>query len=317
VNVIITSILYKSSPDVVKLVLIDPKILEFKIYEDIPHLLTPVVTDPKGAAVVLDNVVKEMDIRYELIANMKLRGIDAYNRLAKTNPSLKPLPYIVVIVDEFAELIRLVGKEVENSVIRIAQKARAAGIHLIIATQRPSADVITGLIKSNIPSKISLRVGTKLDSRVVLDMNGAEQLLGHGDSLFIPPGTSQPVRVHCAFLSDKEVERITELLKQYGKPDYNMELLEEKADNAEEVLMPEGSEDPVFAKAIDYVEEVGYASISAIQRKFGVGFNRAANIVERMEKLGVISANAGPSKRREFLKRPPNFLSSKKDREPE
>lgn len=299
INTIICSILYKSSPDMVKFVMIDPKMVELSSYEDIPHLAAPVVVDPRKASTVLKNVVLEMENRYSILAELKVRNIDSYNELAKTNKSIQKMHYMVVVVDEFADLMIVAGKEVEQSIIRIAQMARAVGIHLILATQRPSVNVITGIIKANMPARLSFRVSSKTDSRTILDQNGAEMLLGRGDSLFIPPGTSDPVRIHGCFVSESEVAKIVEFLKTLGKPDYNMDLLKEESENIQDV--DEAELDEKYYEALELVKEKGMASISMIQRYLRIGYNRAARIVEIMEKQGVIGPSDGTSKPREVV----------------
>ena len=300
VNAMICSVLYKSSPDMVKFVLIDPKMVELSIYEGIPHLAAPVVVDVRKAATVLKNVVQEMESRYTLLAEAKVRNIDSYNQKSETDGHAK-MPYLVVVVDEFADLMMVAGKEVEHSIIRIAQMARAVGIHLILATQRPSVNVITGIIKANMPARLSFKVSSKIDSRTVIDCNGAELLLGRGDSLFIPPGTSETVRVHGCFVSDDEVGRITEYLKTIGEPEYNMELVREEEAESEEVEALEL--DDKYFEALELVRQKGFASISMIQRYLRIGYNRAARIVEIMEQKGIVSPSDGTSKPREVLKK--------------
>jgi S-DNA-T family DNA segregation ATPase FtsK/SpoIIIE len=300
INTIICSILYKSSPQEVKFVMIDPKMVELNVYNGIPHLAAPVVTDPKKAAAVLNNVVKEMEARYKLLSECGVRNIESYGKHIKSHPELQlaPMPYMVVIVDEFGDLMMVAGKEVEAAIIRIAQLARAVGIHLVLATQRPSVNVITGIIKANMPARISFRVSSKIDSRTILDQNGAELLLGRGDSLFIPPGTSFTTRIHGCFVSEDEVKNIVEDLKRYGEPDYNMQLLEEPT-----VAGAAGDEalDSRFDEAVQIAKEKGEASISMIQRYLRIGYNRAARIVESMEQQGLIAASDGTSKPRKFL----------------
>lgn len=299
INTIVCSILFKSSPDKVKFVMIDPKMVELSSYEDIPHLAAPVVTDPKHAATVLKNVVAEMENRYEILAENRVRNIDSFNELASKNNEINPMPYLVVIVDEFADLMIVSGKEVEQSIIRIAQMARAVGIHLILATQRPSVNVITGIIKANMPARLSFRVSSKTDSRTILDQNGAEILLGRGDSLFIPPGSSDPVRVHGCFVSEKEVSDIVNYLKKLGKPEYNMDLIKEEVVEIDEIS--EEEMDEKYYEALDLVQKKGMASISMIQRYLKIGYNRAARIMEIMEKQGVVGPSDGTSKPREVL----------------
>jgi len=332
VNAMILSILFKSTPEDARLIMIDPKMLELSIYEGIPHLLCPVVTDMKEAANALRWSVAEMERRYKLMAAMGVRNLAGFNRKVKEAeeagapltdplyrresmedeaPLLKKLPTIVVVVDEFADMMMIVGKKVEELIARIAQKARAAGIHLILATQRPSVDVITGLIKANIPTRMAFQVSSKIDSRTILDQGGAEQLLGHGDMLYLPPGTGLPIRVHGAFVSDEEVHRVVEAWKARGAPDYIEEILvgaEESGsgfDGGGDGGSGEDSEeDPLYDEAVRFVTESRRASISAVQRKLKIGYNRAARMIEAMEMAGVVtSMNTNGS--REVLAPPP------------
>lgn len=298
-NVMICSVLYKSSPDMVKFIMVDPKAVELSIYDGIPHMLAPVVTDPKLAASVLKNVATEMDRRYNIFKDYSVRSMDAYNDIVKADGSAEPMPYIVVIVDEFADLMMVAGKEVETSIIRIAQKARAAGIHLIIATQRPDANVITGLIRSNMPARLGLRVSQKLNSRIILDQHGAETLLGRGDSLFLPPGSSDLVRVHGAFISDKEVQDIVRYLKTLGEPEYDMSMVKEEAETGS---FDDEDEDPEYEKALEIAYEKGSVSISMIQRQLRIGYNKAARIVEMMEKRGIVGPSDGTAKPRPVIR---------------
>ena len=301
VNTMIASIIYNASPDLVKFVMIDPKMVELSIYEDIPHLAAPVVVDPKKAAGVLRNVVEEMENRYSALASLKVRIIDSYNKKAALDEDLPNMPYLVVVVDEFADLMIVAGKEVEQSIIRIAQMARAVGIHLILATQRPSVNVITGIIKANMPARLSFRVSSKTDSRTILDSNGAELLLGQGDSLFVPPGRSDTDRVHGCFLSEEEVNRLVEYVKTLGEPEYNMDLIKEEKSDAEDVDYSEL--DDKYNEALELVLSKGMASISMIQRYLRIGYNRAARIVEIMEKRGIVAPSDGTSRPREVLKK--------------
>jgi S-DNA-T family DNA segregation ATPase FtsK/SpoIIIE len=318
VNAMILSILFKSGPDDAKLIMIDPKMLELSIYEGIPHLLCPVVTDMKDAANALRWSVAEMERRYKLMAKMGVRNLSGFNQKVKDAqdagtplvdplykresihdeaPLLVKLPTIVVVVDEFADMMMIVGKKVEELIARIAQKARAAGIHLILATQRPSVDVITGLIKANIPTRMAFQVSSKIDSRTIIDQGGAEQLLGHGDMLYMPPGTSLPIRVHGAFVSDDEVHRVVEAWKLRGTPDYNEDILagvEEPGsgfDGGGGGGDGEDSEsDALYDEAVKFVLESRRASISAVQRKLKIGYNRAARMIEAMEMAGVVTS---------------------------
>lgn len=329
VNAMILSVLFKSTPEDARLIMIDPKMLELSIYEGIPHLLCPVVTDMKEAANALRWCVAEMERRYKLMSAMGVRNLAGYNRKVKDAeeagtpledplfrrddmndeaPHLSKLPTIVVVVDEFADMIMVVGKKVEELIARIAQKARAAGIHLILATQRPSVDVITGLIKANIPTRIAFQVSSKIDSRTILDQGGAEQLLGHGDMLYLPPGTSLPIRVHGAFVSDEEVHRVVDAWKLRGAPDYIEEILagiEESGSGFDSSSGDSSSEDdPLYDEAVHYVTESRRASISSVQRKFKVGYNRAARMIEAMEMAGVVSG-AAHNGSREVIAPPP------------
>jgi S-DNA-T family DNA segregation ATPase FtsK/SpoIIIE len=297
--------------------MIDPKMLELSIYEGIPHLLCPVVTDMKEAANALRWSVAEMERRYKLMSKMGVRNLAGFNRKVREAeeagepladplykresmhdeaPLLKTLPTIVVVVDEFADMMMIVGKKVEELIARIAQKARAAGIHLILATQRPSVDVITGLIKANIPTRMAFQVSSKIDSRTILDQGGAEQLLGHGDMLYLPPGTGLPIRVHGAFVSDEEVHRVVEAWKLRGTPDYIEDILagvEESGsgfDGSSEGSGEGSEEDALYDEAVRFVTESRRASISAVQRKLKIGYNRAARMIEAMEMAGVVTS---------------------------
>lgn len=303
INTMICSILYKSSPDEVKFIMIDPKMVELSIYDGIPHLMAPVVTDTRLAASVLKNVVAEMTRRYTLLAEKKVRNLDGYNEIIKDDEQAEKMPYLVVIVDEFADLMMVAGKDVEMSIARIAQMARAVGIHLIIATQRPTTNVITGLIKANMPARLSFKVSQKNDSRVILDQNGADTLLGMGDSLFIPPGTSDALRIHGAFVSDDEVRDIVKYLhEQFGEPEYNMAMVQEVGESSAAGGDDE-DEDVLYQQAVDAVMDKGTASISMIQRMFKIGYNRAARIVEMMETRGILEPSDGTAKPRKVIRR--------------
>ena len=326
VNSMILSLLYKSRPDEVRLIMVDPKMLELSIYEDIPHLLTPVVTDMSDAANALRWCVFEMDRRYQLMAKLGVRNIAGYNakvkaaidkgepiidplhqqavsfghELGEAPPTLGPLPFIVVVVDEFADMIMVVGKEVEQLIARIAQKARAAGIHLVLATQRPSVNVITGLIKANIPTRISFMVNTKIDSRTILDQGGAEQLLGMGDMLFMPPGSGTPRRVHGAFMTDEEVHKVAEFIKTQGAPQYLDAITKGPTENSGDGGVEDAEMDLLYDEAVEFVVQGRKVSISSVQRRFKIGYNRAARIVETMEAAGVVSS-MGNNGNREVL----------------
>lgn len=328
INAMILSMLFKATPDEIRLIMIDPKMLELSIYEGIPHLLAPVVTDMKEAANALRWCVVEMDRRYKLMASLGVRNIGGYNKKVKeaidagepipdplaellspedVPPTLEPLPYIVVVIDELADMMMVVGKKVEELIARLAQKARASGIHLLLATQRPSVDVLTGLIKANIPSRIAFQVSSKIDSRTILDQMGAEQLLGHGDMLYMPAGTSVPTRVHGAFVADHEVHNVVNSLKQSGEPQYIDEVLEGPANEAGGDIMglDAGDEaDPLYDQAVQIVTESRRASISGIQRRLKIGYNRAARMVEDMERAGVVSPMQSNGSR-EVLAPPP------------
>jgi S-DNA-T family DNA segregation ATPase FtsK/SpoIIIE len=334
-NAMILSLLYKSTPEQVRLVLVDPKMLELSVYEGIPHLLAPVVTDMKEAANALRWCVAEMERRYRVMAAVGVRNLSGYNRKVKeaedrgaplTDPLFQPdeaagefdppelqtYPYIVVVIDELADMMMIVGKKVDELIARLAQKARASGIHLILATQRPSVDVITGLIKANVPTRIAFQVSSRVDSRTILDQMGAEQLLGHGDMLYLPPGTALPDRIHGAFVDDHEVHTVVQYLRRWGEPEYLDEVLGDtqitvdgKSINAMGLLEDAGGEqDPLYDQAVAWVTISRRASISSVQRQFRVGYNRAARLIEDMEAAGVVSAPEHNGQR-EVLAPPP------------
>ena len=318
INAMILSLLYKAEARDVRLILIDPKMLEMSVYEGIPHLLCPVVTDMKQAANALNWCVGEMERRYKLMSKLGVRNLAGYNRKicedatergeTLTNPfSLTPeaaraaasgCPMIVVVIDELADLMMVVGKKIEELIARLAQKARAAGIHLVLATQRPSVDVITGLIKANIPTRIAFQVSSKIDSRTILDQMGAEALLGQGDMLYMPPGTGLPVRVHGAFVSDEEVHRVVDYLQEQGEPNYIEGILEGGTLEGEAMAAiegganGEGEADPMYDQAVQIVLQNRRASISLVQRHLRIGYNRAARLLEQMEQAGLVSPMA-------------------------
>ncbi|WP_410277178.1 DNA translocase FtsK [Guyparkeria sp.] len=334
VNAMILSLLYKASAEEVRLILIDPKMLELSVYEGIGHLLAPVVTDMKDASNALRWAVGEMERRYKLMAHLGVRNIAGANEKIRAAidrgepirdpfydharaldpdappPTIEPIPYLVIVVDEFADMMMVVGKKVEELIARLAQKARAAGIHLILATQRPSVDVITGLIKANIPTRIAFQVSSKVDSRTILDQMGAEHLLGHGDMLYLPPGSGMPMRVHGAFVGDDEVHRVVEALKTLGEPEYVDEVLsEETAANVtlpgEKPVRPDGEEvDELYDQAVAIVTESRKASISYVQRRLKIGYNRSARLVEQMEEDGIVGS-LGANGSREVIAPPP------------
>lgn len=305
INTLIASIIYKAKPSEVKLVMVDPKVVELSVYNGIPHLLIPVVTDPKKAAGALAWAVQEMVNRYSLFASKNVRDIKGYNAALESEGGAHKLPQIVIIIDELSDLMMVSPKDVEDSICRLAQMARAAGMHLVIATQRPSVDVITGIIKANIPSRISFAVSSQVDSRTILDMAGAEKLLGKGDMLFYPSGAPKPTRIQGAFISDKEVEKIVDFVKNNGEATYNDEILRqiENANSTDQEIDAQEEDDdtdPLLMEAIDVVVETGQASTSFIQRRFKVGYARAGRIIDQMEERGIISGFQG-SKPREVL----------------
>ena len=319
-NAMIMSILFKSSPRDVRFVMIDLKMLELSLYEEMPHLLVPVVTDPKKAVAVLKNLVEQMDQRYRLLKEKGVRNIDSYNRLMEHDEDERRagvielthvvddeedevaetpadglrherLPKIVVIIDELADLMMTVGRDVEEPITRLAQKARACGMHLILATQRPSVDVITGLIKANFPARISCQVTARVDSRTILDCIGAERLLGHGDMLYLPPGTAKVQRLHGAFVSEAEIRKVTDFAKQQARPNYALDLLEDDSEDEDGAMVDDGYDDVMYDQAVRLVTESRQASISWVQRRLRVGYNRAARMIERMERDGVVTTS--------------------------
>ncbi len=306
INGIITSILYKAKPDEVKFMMVDPKMVELNVYNGIPHLLAPVVTDPKRASLALKKIVVEMEKRYELFSKSGARNVEGYNLMMKDNPEAV-LPYIVVIVDELADLMMVAANDVEEAISRLAQMARAAGIHLIIATQRPSVDVITGVIKANIPSRIAFGVSSQVDSRTILDMAGAEKLLGRGDMLFMPMGASKPIRVQGAFMSDQEVEAIVNYVRGQGQAEYDDSLVPEVDDDVQEA---EEIVDELFDQAVQIILEAKQASVSLLQRRMRIGYTRAARLIDSMEARGIVGPYEG-SKPREVLISADQFKAGK------
>lgn len=300
INSLIISLLYKATPDEVKLLMIDPKVVELGIYNGIPHLLIPVVTEPKKAAGALNWAVQEMVNRYKLFAEKSVRDLKGYNAMLKESGSSEILPQIVIIIDELADLMMVAPGDVEDAICRLAQMARAAGMHLVIATQRPSVDVITGIIKANIPSRISFAVSSQIDSRTILDMGGAEKLLGKGDMLFYPVGEAKPIRIKGCFVSEKEVEKVVEYVKALGKAEYDENIIEELNSDNEPADNNPGDNDELLPKAIEMVVEAGQASVSLIQRRFKVGYSRAARIVDQMQERGIVGGFEG-SKPRQVL----------------
>ena len=290
INAMILSLLYKNSPDTLKLIMIDPKMLEFSMYNDIPHLITPVIIEPKKAIIALANSVAEMERRYKIMSHTKTKNIEGYNEKAKKE-GLEKFPYLVVIIDELADLMMTSGKEVEFYIARLAQMARASGIHLIVATQRPSVDVVTGLIKANLPSRISFKVGQKIDSKIILDTMGAESLLGRGDMLFTPPGTAGLIRLHAPFTKEENIEKVVEFLKSQREVQYDERFLKESNETSSSGSSESNDElDELFEEAKKIVASERKSSISYIQRRLQIGYNRAARIVEQLENMGVLSS---------------------------
>ena len=309
INSLLISLLYKSSPEEVKLIMIDPKMIELGIYNGIPHLLIPVVTDPKKAAGALGWAVTEMMKRYRLFSEIGVRDMASYNTVVLKKGEGQPLPHIVIVIDELADLMFVAANEVEESVARIAQMARAAGMHLIIATQRPSADVITGIMKANIPSRIAFAVASQIESRIILDSTGAEKLIGRGDMLFSPLGANKPVRIQGCFVTTAEVESVVSFIKQYGKPDYSEEVIEHIEAAAEGKISGESTsgaeieEDELLPRAIDFVVDNGQASVSMLQRRLKLGYSRAARLVDQMEERGIVGPFEGSKPRQVLITR--------------
>jgi S-DNA-T family DNA segregation ATPase FtsK/SpoIIIE len=320
INAMIMSILYKSTPDDVRLIMVDPKRVELGMYEGIPHLLTPVITDPKKATNALRNAVLEMERRLRLLAEYGVRNIDQFNKKIskkqeeprslfpeeETQDEVRPLPYILILIDELADLMMLEGRNVEESVTRLAQMARAVGMHLVLATQRPSVDVITGLIKANFPARISFRVATRVDSRTILDVMGAEHLLGRGDMLFLPPGSSRLTRLHGAFVTEIEIAGVVDFWKEQAAPEYDQSFLiapPDESEGAAEAEPGNDEQDPQYQEAVRLVLRMGKASTSTLQRHLRLGYGRAARILDMMQRDGIIGPPDG-SKPREVLKRP-------------
>jgi DNA segregation ATPase FtsK/SpoIIIE, S-DNA-T family len=316
INSMILSMLFKATPEEVKLILIDPKRLELGLYDGIPHLYTPIVTEPKQAANVLRRATLEMEARLKKLAEHGVRNIDQYNKIFEPDSTLslfdtngereRPLPYLVIVIDELADLMMVEPQNVEESITRLAQMARAVGIHLILATQRPSVDVITGLIKANLPSRISFRVASKVDSRTILDSNGSEALLGRGDMLFMPPGTARLLRLHGPLVTEKEIGKVVDWWKAQSEPHYNEDFLKpfrEKESDGPEEEEDSAELDEVYDEAVRLVVESGKASTSLLQRRLRVGYGRAARLIDLMQRDGIVGAPDG-SKPREVLKRP-------------
>ncbi len=298
INAMLLSLLYRNSPDTLRFLMIDPKMLEFSIYNDIPHLLTPVITKPKQAIVALANMVSEMERRYQIMSRSKTKNIENYNEKAKSI-GVEPLPYIVIIIDELADLMMTSGKDVEFYIARLAQMARASGIHIIVATQRPSVDVVTGLIKANLPSRISFKVGQKIDSKVILDAMGADSLLGNGDMLFTPPGTSGLIRLHAPYTNEDEIDKVVEYLKKQRPVQYDESFLKESEEGtfSSSSSKDSGELDELFDEAKAIVLNERKSSISYIQRRLNIGYNRAATIVEQLEAMGILSAQNAKGQR--------------------
>jgi S-DNA-T family DNA segregation ATPase FtsK/SpoIIIE len=293
---LILSLLYKLSPNDLKFVMVDPKMVELMPFNGLPHLLCPVITDAKKAAVALNWVVDEMEERYQLLAKVGVRNIEAYNEKVEDK-----LPYIIVIIDEFADLMSVARDQIENAITRLAQLSRAVGIHLMLATQRPSVDVITGVIKANLPARISFKVASKVDSRTVLDMNGADKLLGKGDMLFLKPGESKLIRIQCTLVGDKEIERVTDFIKKQADPVYDEEILKEQHKN----YSGSSEKDELYDEAVRVIMESNQASVSILQRRMRLGYTRAARIIDMMELDGLVGPFEGSKPRRILVDRAP------------
>ena len=313
INCIIASILMRTRPDEVKLVMVDPKKVELSMYNGVPHLLTPVVTDPKKASIALKNIVREMERRYQIFEDTKCKNIGAYNKMCEVNTDYVKMPYIVFIIDELADLMLVAAKDVEDSIMRITQMARAAGIHLIVATQRPSTDVITGVVKANIPSRISFAVSSSIDSRTILDQTGAEKLLGKGDMLFKPMGENVPIRIQGAYVSDEELQKIVDFTISQQKANYDHSITEDMSEvSSDSDKYDDGYEskeeydDPLYNDIVDFAMEFGKISASLIQRKYRIGYNRAARIVDLLEERGIIGPQNGSKPREVLIKKDSN-----------
>ena len=310
INTLIMSILYKYTPEEVRMIMVDPKVVELQVYNGIPHLLIPVVTDPKKAAQALNWAVAEMTVRYKKFANLSVRDLAGYNekirkmkKEEREAEQLEILPQIIIIIDELADLMMVSAQEVEDAIVRLTQLARACGMHLIIATQRPSVNVITGLIKANVPSRIAFSVSSGVDSRTIIDMNGAEKLLGKGDMLFFPQSLPKPIRVQGAFVSDEEVGKVTDFLKKEGETEYNTKVLQsiEESGGREEADSVSNEQDALFVEAAQLVMDTEKASIGFLQRRFRIGFNRAARIMDQLAEAGVVGDEEGTKARKVLM----------------
>lgn len=317
INCVIASILMRTKPDQVKLVMVDPKKVELSMYNGVPHLLTPVVTDPKKASIALKNIVAEMERRYQVFEDTKCKNIGAFNKFCETNTDYEKMPYIVFIIDELADLMLVAAKDVEDSIMRITQMARAAGIHLIVATQRPSTDVITGVVKANIPSRISFAVSSSIDSRTILDQVGAEKLLGKGDMLFKPMGENVPIRIQGAYVSDEELQKIVDYTISQQKANYDHSLTEDRnSESSDNTKYDDGYEskeeydDPLYNEIVDFAIQTGKISASLIQRKYRLGYNRAARIIDLLEERGIIGPTNGSKPREVLVKKEPSEIDT-------